>query len=442
MSNTKDGATNLARAVLRSAKNTIKGNSPAAIAARDASSNDPYGPAHYQLCQVAEMTFNELSLLSTRQVDCADIIAVLDKRLSDSGKMWRHVFKSLAVIEHCLLFGSRLFVRYFLENKNVIKSLKDFRHVDEFNVDQGANIRERARELMALLDNEERLYYERKNGRGSWRDRPRNFKSEVPWKKGQTESASTVSKPATLTSNGGKSQAQLDEERAERELQEALRISREEEEERQRLMKAQQADVDLFDVHETPSTAASTGHISQQEWYAQQQQAQQMAWLQQASLAYYKRPQHCIDVLFLFLFQQQAQYAYQQAMEQQAAYAQQQQLMAMQQAAYLQQQQQEQMNQYYALQQQQQAAYLQQQQQQQQQEAMTMQPQSTGQLPATNPFAAFPSNDGAPATADPPHRLRVAANGDSKHSDLARMLANGSGEDTFGNRAELRVPTC
>ncbi|KAM0791118.1 hypothetical protein ACM66B_004404 [Microbotryomycetes sp. NB124-2] len=416
MSNTTAGATNLARAVLRSAKNTIKGNSPAAIAARDASSNDPYGPAHFQLCQVAELTFNE--------TDCADIIAVLDKRLSDSGKLWRHVFKALAVIEHCLLFGSRLFVRYFLENKHLVKSLKEFRHVDESNVDQGANIRERAREVYSLLDNEERLYYERKNGRGSWRDRPRDYKSAIPYKSRTDES----SKPKESTSTKpGKSQTQLDEERAERELQEALRISREEEEERQRLMKAQQADVDLFDVNE-PVAQNTAGQMSEQEYWAQQQQAQQMAWLQQ----------------------QQAQYAYQQAIEQQAAYAQQQQqMMAMQQAAYLQQQQQAQMNQYYLLQQQQQAAYL------QQQQAMTMQQQQqpTGQpLPQTNPFSAFaqaPSPSPAPApppVASPPpptpsNQLRVAATGDARHSELARMLANGPGEDTFGNRAELRFPT-
>ncbi|KAK4052642.1 hypothetical protein OIO90_004270 [Microbotryomycetes sp. JL221] len=416
------GATNLAKAVARSAKNTIKGHSPAAIAARDATSSDNYGPAHHQLCTLAELTFNE--------VDCADILAILEKRLGESGKQWRHVYKSLIVIEHCLLFGSRLFVRYFLENKDLISNLIQFKHVDEFKVDQGLNIRERVRQINSYLNNEEKLYYERKHGVGSWRDRPKVVKSEKPI----TKPNQVVIRPdssSQSTSQQKKSQTQLDEERAERELQEALRISREEEEERQRLLKAQH-DVDLFDVNDVHVQQPSQ---AEQEWLAQQQMQQQQ------------------QQQYVMMQQQQAQWAYEQ--QQQQAYLQQlaMQQQQQQQQAYMQQQ--EQMQQYYVMQQQAQAAYLQQQQQQQQQQqTIAMQPQSTG-FPSTNPFSTFVANTSTnppqqPFMSNEHHQtldkpsssniVRKTNNRDEQHSELVKMLSNGPGEDTFGNRAELRVP--
>lgn len=64
---------------------------------------------------------------------------MLDKRLNDHGKNWRHVFKSLIVLEYCLVMGSENVVRYAKENMHVIKTLKEFMHVDEQGKDQGVN---------------------------------------------------------------------------------------------------------------------------------------------------------------------------------------------------------------------------------------------------------------------------------------------------------------
>jgi epsin len=62
-------------------------------------------PSSHQLAVLAEYTYNER--------DCADCLQILDKRLLDRGKMWRHTYKSLIVVEHLLFKGSRSFVRYF-----------------------------------------------------------------------------------------------------------------------------------------------------------------------------------------------------------------------------------------------------------------------------------------------------------------------------------------
>jgi epsin len=46
-------------------------------------------------------------------MDCSEILDVLDRRLNDKGKNWRHVFKSLVLLENLLRFGSYNIVRYY-----------------------------------------------------------------------------------------------------------------------------------------------------------------------------------------------------------------------------------------------------------------------------------------------------------------------------------------
>ena len=64
---------------------------------------------------------------------------MLDKRLNDKGKNWRHVFKSLTLLDYCLHAGSENCVMYFKENLYIVKTLKEFQYLDEFGKDQGAN---------------------------------------------------------------------------------------------------------------------------------------------------------------------------------------------------------------------------------------------------------------------------------------------------------------
>lgn len=71
--------------------------------------------------------------------DFVEIIEMLDKRLNDKGKNWRHVFKSLTVLDYILHAGSENVVHYFRENLYIVKTLKEFQYIDEDGKDQGAN---------------------------------------------------------------------------------------------------------------------------------------------------------------------------------------------------------------------------------------------------------------------------------------------------------------
>lgn len=87
-----------------------------------------------------------------------DIMEIIDKRLNDSGKNWRHVFKvrpeismivraktncvaekALILLDYLLHAGSEAIMSYAKENFYVIKTLKEFQYVDEDGKDQGAN---------------------------------------------------------------------------------------------------------------------------------------------------------------------------------------------------------------------------------------------------------------------------------------------------------------
>ena len=64
---------------------------------------------------------------------------MLDKRLNDKGKNWRHVLKSLKVLDYCLHEGSELVVTWARKNVYIIKTLREFIYVDDDGRDVGQN---------------------------------------------------------------------------------------------------------------------------------------------------------------------------------------------------------------------------------------------------------------------------------------------------------------
>lgn len=71
--------------------------------------------------------------------DFYEIMDMLDKRLNDKGKNWRHVLKSLKVLDYCLHEGSELVVTWARKNIYIIKTLREFQYVDDDGKDVGQN---------------------------------------------------------------------------------------------------------------------------------------------------------------------------------------------------------------------------------------------------------------------------------------------------------------
>lgn len=160
-------------------------------------SNDPWGPSTALMSEIADLTHNPMSF--------TEIMSMLWKRLNDHGKNWRHVYKSLVLLDYlikvlylyfaynCRYFQKLLQGDYFpkyvfllhmtysccqaadlhlfqcgsekvaqqcRENIYSIETLKDFQHIED-NRDQGMNVREKAKQMVSLLYDEERLKNER-----------------------------------------------------------------------------------------------------------------------------------------------------------------------------------------------------------------------------------------------------------------------------------------
>lgn len=137
----------------RSVKNIVNNYTDAEIKVREATSNDPWGPPTSLMAEIADMTFNVVAL--------TEVMGMIWKRLNDHGKNWRHVYKALTLTDYLIKTGSERVAQQCKENIYAIQTLRDFQFVDREGQDQGIHVRERAKQLVSLIRDEERLRQER-----------------------------------------------------------------------------------------------------------------------------------------------------------------------------------------------------------------------------------------------------------------------------------------
>lgn len=139
--------------VRRQLKNVVNNYSNAEVKVREATSNDPWGPSSSVMTEIADATYNVVAF--------SEIMGMIWKRLNDHGKNWRHVYKSLVVLDYIIKTGTERVAQQCRENLYAIQTLKDFQFIDKDGKDQGMNVREKAKQLVALLKDEDRLKSER-----------------------------------------------------------------------------------------------------------------------------------------------------------------------------------------------------------------------------------------------------------------------------------------
>lgn len=350
---------------------------------------------------------------------------ILDKRLNDKGKNWRHVFKALSVLDYLLHSGNENVWNYFNDNIYIVKTLKEFQYIDDNNVDQGINVRQKAKDITSLLLDESKM-----------RSRRRAYQ----------ESAHRNREPGDYSDEAGRRRRQRDNEMRsaeDRELEQALAESRrmaEEEEERRRRNAQSESDlqraIELSKEEEQKrKDKESLINLDQESEPSLQPQYTSMPFMQFQPTGF--NP--------FFQAQMQQQEMLQQQYLQQQEYQRQ---LALQQAA-------------------QQYQYLMTQQQQQAQ--MTSQPTGFGSNnpwlsqsatgaappPAAMPEPAAPTpqptdtdtliNLDEPEDPTPAPRPAAAPRGpprvkiSTEHAELDRLLAQGDGIDTFGNTGDMRL---
>ncbi|KAF1997398.1 ENTH-domain-containing protein [Amniculicola lignicola CBS 123094] len=262
--------------VVRSVKNVTKGYSGVEVKVRNATSNDPWGPVGSDMAEIAQITFNN-------STDFYQVMDMLDKRLNDKGKNWRHVLKSLKVLDYCLHEGSELVVTWARKNIYIIKTLREFQYIDEDGRDVGQNVRISAKELTSLILDEERLRAERAD-RKSWKSRVTGIEEYGGGPHHAPASGSGIEPPKRnerrqrreneedlelrLALEASKNEAEEERRRRERtavpenddDLAKAIKLSKEEEELRRRELESTNEDLLFGDAPSQPAGYQPTGN--------------------------------------------------------------------------------------------------------------------------------------------------------------------------------------
>ncbi|XP_058183962.1 clathrin interactor EPSIN 2-like isoform X2 [Rhododendron vialii] len=131
----------------------------------DATSNEPWGPHGSLLADIAQATKN--------YHDYQMIMVVIWKRINDTGKNWRHVYKALTILEYLVAYGSERVIDEIREHAYQISTLSDFQYIDSSGRDQGSNVRKKSQSLVVLVNDKERIQEVRQKAAAN-RDKFRN----------------------------------------------------------------------------------------------------------------------------------------------------------------------------------------------------------------------------------------------------------------------------
>ncbi|CAN1247819.1 Clathrin interactor EPSIN 3 [Linum perenne] len=115
----------------------------------DATSNEAWGPHGSLLADIAQASknYHEYQM----------IMAVLWKRINDTGKNWRHVYKGLTVLEYLVAHGSERVIDDIKDHAYQISTLSDFQYIDSSGRDQGSNVRKKSQNLVVLVNDKEKI---------------------------------------------------------------------------------------------------------------------------------------------------------------------------------------------------------------------------------------------------------------------------------------------
>ncbi|XP_030530694.1 clathrin interactor EPSIN 1 isoform X2 [Rhodamnia argentea] len=115
----------------------------------DATDNEPWGPHGSALAEIAQAT--------KKFTECQMVMNVLWTRVRETGKDWRYVYKALAVVEYLVAHGSERAVDDIIEHTFQISSLSSFEYVEPSGKDLGINVRKKAENIVALLNNRDKI---------------------------------------------------------------------------------------------------------------------------------------------------------------------------------------------------------------------------------------------------------------------------------------------
>ncbi|XP_040295836.1 clathrin interactor 1 isoform X1 [Bufo bufo] len=160
------------RELVDKATNVVMNYSEIESKVREATNDDPWGPSGQLMGEIAKATFmyeqfpELMNMLWTRM-------------LKDNKKNWRRVYKSLLLLAYLIRNGSERVVTSAREHIYDLRSLENYHFVDENGKDQGVNIRQKVKEMVEFVQDDDRLREERKKAKKN-KDKYIGVSSESP----------------------------------------------------------------------------------------------------------------------------------------------------------------------------------------------------------------------------------------------------------------------
>lgn len=126
---------------------------------REATNDDPWGPTGNQMQDLAQSTF--------AYEHFPEVMGMLWKRMLHDKRNWRRTYKSLLVLGYLVKNGSERVVTSAREHIYDLRSLENYSFIDEQGKDQGVNVRQRVKDLIDFIQDDDRLREERKKAKKS-----------------------------------------------------------------------------------------------------------------------------------------------------------------------------------------------------------------------------------------------------------------------------------
>ncbi|XP_061905168.1 clathrin interactor 1-like [Entelurus aequoreus] len=146
------------RELVDKATNVVMNYSDIESKVREATNDDPWGPSGQLMGDIARSTFmyeqfpEVMNMLWTRM-------------LKDNKKNWRRVYKALLLLAYLIRNGSERVVTSAREHIYDLRSLENYHFLDENGKDQGVNVRQKVKEMVEFVQDDDRLREERKKAK-------------------------------------------------------------------------------------------------------------------------------------------------------------------------------------------------------------------------------------------------------------------------------------
>ncbi|KAM6494275.1 hypothetical protein JOM56_010636 [Amanita muscaria] len=146
------------KSVYNQAKNMVLNVSETEAKVREATNDDPWGASSTLMQEIAQGTFNFHQF--NEIMPC-----IYSRFMEKEARQWRQIYKALQLLEYLIKHGSERVIDDARAHISTLKMLRNFHYIDEKGKDEGVNVRNRARELVELLSDVEKIRGERRKAK-------------------------------------------------------------------------------------------------------------------------------------------------------------------------------------------------------------------------------------------------------------------------------------